>query len=103
MQQLDFLKALADETRLHLVLLVAQHQELCVCDFVTQLNLSQPKISRHLALLRSAGILSDRRAGQWVYYRLDADLPEWAFNTIEILKQSQPAAELTLARSNCGE
>ena len=69
-------KALADETRLRIVALLA-HGELCVCHLEEGLGLSQPKVSRHLATLRDAGVVEDRRDGSWVYYRLlrqpDAD------------------------------
>lgn len=73
-----FFKALADETRLKSLLLILQEQELCVCELVTALADSQPKISRHLAQLRRAGILLDRKQGLWVYYRLNPELPDWA-------------------------
>ena len=69
-------KALADETRLRIVALLA-HGELCVCHLEEALQLSQPKVSRHLATLRAADVVEDRRDGTWVYYRLlrqsDAD------------------------------
>lgn len=64
------------------MLLVAQEQELCVCELICALDQSQPKISRHLAVLRSGGLLADRRQGQWVYYRLHPDLPTWAQEVI---------------------
>ncbi|KQQ49881.1 ArsR family transcriptional regulator [Pseudomonas sp. Leaf127] len=70
-------KCLADDTRTRITLLVVSEGELCVCELTAALELSQPKISRHLALLRSAGLLMDRRQGQWVYYRLHPDLPDW--------------------------
>ncbi len=70
-------KALADETRTRIVLLITHEQELCVCELTCALDLSQPKISRHLAQLRASGLLADRRQGQWVYYRLHPDLPHW--------------------------
>lgn len=70
-------KCLADETRSRMTLLIAREGELCVCELTCALDLSQPKISRHLAQLREAGILMDRRQGQWVYYRLNPSLPEW--------------------------
>lgn len=70
-------KCLADETRARMTLLIAREGELCVCELTCALDLSQPKISRHLAQLREAGILMDRRQGQWVYYRLHPSLPEW--------------------------
>ena len=70
-------KCLSDETRARATLLIAREGELCVCELVCALNDSQPKISRHLAQLRGCGLLLDRRQGQWVYYRLNPELPEW--------------------------
>ena len=67
---LDLLfRALADPTRLRLLNLVAD-KEICVCYFVEILGISQPKISRHLAYLRRAGIVAARRQGRWMHYRL---------------------------------
>lgn len=66
-----FFRALADPTRLRLLNLVAD-KEICVCYFVEILGISQPKISRHLAYLRRAGILASRREGRWMHYRLVA-------------------------------
>ncbi|MGH8437140.1 MAG: metalloregulator ArsR/SmtB family transcription factor [Pseudomonas sp.] len=70
-------KCLADETRVRLMLLITRDGELCVCELTCALDESQPKISRHLAQLRSCGLLADRRQGQWVYYRLHPNLPGW--------------------------
>jgi DNA-binding transcriptional ArsR family regulator len=70
-------KCLADDTRSKITLLIVAQGELCVCELTASLDLSQPKISRHLALLRSAGLLMDRRQGQWVYYQLHPALPTW--------------------------
>lgn len=78
MEPSAFYKCLADETRLHLVLLIHSEGELCVCDLMAALEFSQPKISRHLAQLRNCQLLRDERRGQWVYYALHPDLPEWA-------------------------
>ncbi len=75
---LQFYKCLADETRLKSLLLIQLEGELCVCELMAALQEIQPKISRHLALLRQDKILLDRRQGQWIYYRLNPDLPEWA-------------------------
>jgi ArsR family transcriptional regulator len=69
---LDLLfRALADPTRLRLLNLIAD-KEICVCYFVEILGISQPKISRHLAYLRRAGIVAARRQGRWIHYRLVA-------------------------------
>jgi ArsR family transcriptional regulator len=67
-QQL-FFRALADRTRLRLLNLMGE-KEVCVCYFVAVLKLSQPKISRHLAYLRRAGMVGTRRQGKWMHYRL---------------------------------
>ena len=72
------LRVLADDTRLQCMLLIQQEGELCVCELTTALDLSQPKISRHLSQLRTCGLLQDRREGVWVHYRLNPKLPEWA-------------------------
>jgi ArsR family transcriptional regulator len=64
-------RALADHTRLRLLNLIAD-KEICVCYFVDVLRISQPKISRHLAYLRKAGIVESRRQGRWIHYRLVA-------------------------------
>jgi ArsR family transcriptional regulator len=61
--------ALADPTRLRLLNLMAG-REVCVCYFVEILRQGQPKISRHLAYLRNAGIVSARREGKWMHYRI---------------------------------
>ncbi len=62
-------KALADRTRLRLINLMGTN-EVCVCFFVEVLKINQPKISRHLAYLRRAGVVSARRDGKWIHYRL---------------------------------
>lgn len=90
MKQLQFTKALADETRLRLILLICDQKELCVCELLSALEISQPKISRHLAILRDSNIVMTRREGQWIYYRLHADLPKWAVDIINVYHQSEP-------------
>lgn len=75
-------KCLADETRARMTLLIARESELCVCELTTALQESQPKISRHLAQLRNCGVLEDRRHGQWVYYHLHPNLPDWVHEMI---------------------
>jgi ArsR family transcriptional regulator, arsenate/arsenite/antimonite-responsive transcriptional repressor len=63
-------KALGDETRVRILNLIARRGEMCVCDLEEVLGISQSKASRHLAYLRNAGIVEDRRDRTWVYYRL---------------------------------
>jgi ArsR family transcriptional regulator, arsenate/arsenite/antimonite-responsive transcriptional repressor len=64
-----FFQALGDRTRLRLLNLMGE-QEMCVCYFVEVLGQPQPKISRHLAYLRNAGLVVSRRDGKWMHYRL---------------------------------
>jgi ArsR family transcriptional regulator, arsenate/arsenite/antimonite-responsive transcriptional repressor len=64
-----FFQALGDTTRLRLLNLIGE-QEVCVCYFVEVLGGPQPKISRHLAYLRNAGVVAARREGKWVHYRI---------------------------------
>ena len=83
MSPLELFKCLSDETRLTMLLLVSQQQELCVCELTDVLQVSQPKISRHLAALKKQNLLLDRKSGQWVFYRVNPDLPQWVYAVIE--------------------
>jgi ArsR family transcriptional regulator len=65
----QFYRALADRTRLRLLNLLGD-EEVCVCFFVEVLGMSQPKVSRHLAYLRRAGVVASRREGKWMHYRV---------------------------------
>jgi len=67
-------KALSDETRLQMLGLLLKKGELCVCDFVEVLQITQSKASRHLRHLVNAGLLDDRREAVWVFFRI-ADRP----------------------------
>lgn len=93
---LALFKNLSEETRLTLVLLLRQAGELCVCELVSALEESQPKVSRHLAMLRENGLLIDRREGKWIYYRLSPHMPAWAAAIIEqaYLSRQQQVTEL---------
>ena len=66
-------KALGDETRLRIMALLVDGDELCVCDIMAALSLPQSTVSRHLSYLRNSGLLIDRRQGVWMYYRLNRD------------------------------
>ena len=75
MRQLaDIFKALSDETRLQIMTLLLEQEELCVCDFVGALEQTQSKISRHLRYLYHAGLVADRREGLWMHYRISPQL-----------------------------
>jgi ArsR family transcriptional regulator, arsenate/arsenite/antimonite-responsive transcriptional repressor len=87
-------RALADTTRLRLLNLVAD-REICVCYFVEILKMSQPKISRHLAYLRRAGIVASRREGKWMHYRLTMPKDEVAAKILcETLRHLQQGQEM---------
>ncbi len=84
-------KCLADATRSRVTLLILREGELCVCELIHALDDSQPKISRHLAQLRSCGLLVDRRQGQWIYYRINPALPAWVTQVLDTtLQANQP-------------
>lgn len=85
MNEQSFFESLSDESRRRILVLVMKHQELCVCELFQALEVPQPKVSRHLAVLREAGVLAQRREGTWVFYRLDAQLPAWAYRTLGLM------------------
>ncbi len=98
--------ALADPTRLRLLNLIAG-REVCVCYLVEVLRQSQPKISRHLAYLRRAGVVQARREGKWMHYRLrEPGDPETAGILAAVLaalrhERAMQADEAKLARACC--
>ncbi len=98
------LKSLSDQTRLRSLMLLMQEGELCVCELTHALDLIQPKISRHLALLRDMQVVVDKRLGQWIYYRINPDLPMWATDLLNAalkgsLKESQYKKDLKKLKS----
>jgi len=82
-------RLLADHTRLRCLSLLRAEQSLCVCELTHALDLSQPKISRHLAMLREGGLVMDERRGQWVHYQLAGDLPDWVRAIIDASVEAQ--------------
>lgn len=80
---IDFYKNFTDEIRLKALMLSHYHGELCVCELMEALaEDSQPKVSRNLALLRKSHIITARKHGQWVFYRINPKLPLWAKSVI---------------------
>ena len=69
-EMLKTFKALSDENRLRILKLL-EHGELCVCEIVAAFGAGQPKISFHLAALKNAGLVKDRKEGKWMHYRID--------------------------------
>ncbi|MBA5764449.1 metalloregulator ArsR/SmtB family transcription factor [Vibrio sp. 404] len=84
----QFFKLLSDETRVRCLMLIMREECLSVGELTQALQESQPKISRHLAQLRSSGILVDVRQGQWVFYRRAPLLPGWMNKLIDDLVAS---------------
>ena len=75
---IEFFKCLTDSIRLRTLMLSHYHGELCVCELMEALQEeSQPKVSRNLAVLKKANIIKDRKHGQWVFYKINPDLPIW--------------------------
>jgi len=81
-----FFKVLADESRLQMLWLLFNHQELCVCDIMAALGITQSKASRHLAALRHAGLVTDRRVGTWSFYSLSPATNELERSRLESLR-----------------
>ena len=94
LQAMQMFRALADETRLRILNLLQEH-ELCVCQIVEVLDLGQSKVSRHLANLRNAGLVNDRRDATWMYYTLaepQGQLHEQILECVKLLAQEVPVA-----------
>ncbi len=71
----EILAALAEPTRLSAMKLLKDGREHCVCELMRELGASQSRMSRHMAVLRNAGLVVDRRDAQWVRYRITPQLP----------------------------
>ena len=102
-----FFQALGDPTRLRLLNLMGD-REICVCYFVEILDSPQPKISRHLAYLRNAGIVGARREGKWMHYRIvmppHSGAAQVLRQTLETLREekSMQADSAKLDNACCG-
>ncbi len=81
----NFFKACSDQTRLRLLNLLAVEGEVCVYFLVAVLETNQPKISRHLAYLKNAGLVETRKQGLWVHYRLASELSGQTQRMLECL------------------
>lgn len=103
MSPLELFKNLSDSTRLQSLLLIHQERELCVCELMVALELSQPKVSRHLALLRTANLLETERRGQWIFYHLSSQLESWIVAVIEQAYQQYDLSDLNQRLTDMGE
>jgi len=84
----QFFKVLADEARLKIIWLLFHHEELCVCDIMAALGITQSKASRHLATLKHAGLVTDRKEGLWSHYALRPAQDELAKSHLTLLRRS---------------
>jgi len=83
----ELFKALSDPTRLRCLTLLVSADELCVCELTYALGLPQPRVSHHLAALRRSALVTDRKVGLWIYYRLNPELPPWIVEVIRTTAQ----------------
>lgn len=81
-----FFRVLSDETRLEMLWLLFNEREICVCDFVDALGITQSKASRHLATMRHAGLVLDRREGTWSWYALKPRNEEPVKTLLKVLR-----------------
>jgi ArsR family transcriptional regulator len=100
----ELFAALADETRLRMLVVLHRLGELCSCDLETGLEVTQSRASRHLTTLRRAGLVSDRRDGAFVYFRLAEPLPTIAEETLAALfrdtaRSAQAKADVARTRA----
>ena len=92
----QLVKTLADETRLKILWLLMGEEELCVCDIMGVLGITQSKASRHLRYLFNAGLVTDRREGLWMYYRISVAFGSREGTLLQVLREvlaTQPAAQ----------
>lgn len=69
-------KALSDGNRLRVIASLMEHKELCVCQVTEMLKLAMATVSRHMSILQNAGLVSSRKEGRWVHYRLADSFPK---------------------------
>jgi len=114
-QLIKAFKTLSDETKIRILKILQQRDELCVCEIMQALNISQTRASRNLGILRDAGFVTDRRDGLWVYYSINKEkindyhqtlndlLKDW-LNDEEVIQEDRErlkrAVKLSL-RSKC--
>lgn len=97
MDPIVILKSLGDETRLRALHLLSREGELCVCELMQALDMAQPKVSRHMGLLKEAGVVSARRQAQWVFFRLSPTLSGWQAQLVEAALAGDLAADVVQA------
>lgn len=91
----NFFDALSDATRRRILLLLLRSDERCVCELYQALKQPQPTVSRHLAILREAKLVSARKEGTWAYYRLHPQLPLWANRIVQLMADGSGEGVMT--------
>lgn len=92
-RETSIFKALSDETRIRILKLLLK-RELCVCEIEAALNLPQSKVSRHLTVLRSVGLVEDRRDGTWIFYSFFKPENDFEKSIVQIIKNALSDSEL---------
>jgi len=92
---LKAVKALADASRMRVVAVLADNGELCVCQIIALLHLAPATVSRHMSVLQNGGLVSSRKEGRWVYYRLSESFPPMLKKWLEkaLARSSQIAGD----------
>ncbi|MDP4094187.1 MAG: metalloregulator ArsR/SmtB family transcription factor [Bacillota bacterium] len=109
---INLFNILSDKTRLRILLLLIKN-ELCVCEIFAALDMSQPRVSRQLAILKHSRIIKDRRVGKWIYYSIDDNeytrllkdifpiLQGWLKNDKEYLNDKSMLSKISELKVNC--
>ena len=94
---------MTDPLRLRAIALLAAEGELCVCQLTAALDEVQPKVSRHLGLLRDAGVVAPRRSGRWMHYCLSPELAGWRLTAVEAAAEIPDHAADRVRLANFGK
>lgn len=87
--------SLEDETRLRILSLLLKVREICVCDFITVLQMPQSTVSRQLSILKKAGWLADRKEALWVYYSINSQLPPLQQSLLPVIHHFLSGSDIT--------
>jgi ArsR family transcriptional regulator, arsenate/arsenite/antimonite-responsive transcriptional repressor len=90
----DLMSALSDPTRLGALMLIWDGEEHCVCELTKKLNATQSRMSRHMQVLKQAGLVTDRRDAQWVRYRRNPKLPQSTKAIVNAVISAASASEI---------
>ncbi len=99
----EVFRALSDPLRLRLLAALAAGGEMCVCQLVEQLREPQPKVSQHLRVLRTAGLVESRRQGTWAHYKLTSPIDPLQVWVHKLLHDHLPSDPLSPSEERCGD